>query len=63
MIRGIIAAGLAAFVIARGRDASDVPITTVFGSHTLAGFLVNTEEVKDNGAPGVQTNVRNGLDA
>ena len=50
-------------VIARGRDASDVPITTVFGSHTLAKFLVNTEEVKDNGAPGVQTNVRNGLDA
>jgi transglutaminase-like putative cysteine protease len=38
-------------VIARGRDASDVAITTVFGSHTLAKFLVKTEEGKVNGAP------------
>ncbi len=49
-------------VIARGRDASDVAITTVFGSHTLAKFLVKTEEGKVNGAPEVQTNVRNAKD-
>ena len=42
-------------VMARGRDASEVPITTVFGNHTLAKFLVNTEEVKDNRSPGVRT--------
>jgi transglutaminase-like putative cysteine protease len=47
-------------VIARGRDASDVAITTVFGSHTLAKFLVNTEEVKNKDALEVQTNARNG---
>jgi transglutaminase-like putative cysteine protease len=38
-------------VIARGRDASDVAITTVFGSHTVVKFLVRTEEVTNNGAP------------
>ena len=47
-------------VIARGRDATDVAITTVFGSHTLANFLVNTEEVKNNGALDGQTNACNG---
>jgi transglutaminase-like putative cysteine protease len=50
-------------VIARGRDASDVAITTVFGNHTLAKFLVNTEEVKDNGTPGVRTKSENGIDS
>ena len=42
-------------VMARGRDASEVPITTVFGNHTLAKFLVNTEEIKDNCASAVRT--------
>ena len=36
-------------VIARGRDAADVPITTVFGSYRLETFSVVTEEVKTNG--------------
>lgn len=47
-------------VIARGRDASDVAITTVFGNHSLANFRVNTEEVRDDGSR--QTNVLNGSD-
>jgi transglutaminase-like putative cysteine protease len=47
-------------VIARGRDASDVAITTVFGSHTLAQFLVNTEEVESNVALDAPTNAHNG---
>ncbi|MES2922032.1 MAG: transglutaminase family protein [Verrucomicrobiota bacterium] len=34
-------------VIARGRDASDVAITTVFGNHQLVNFSVFTEEVFD----------------
>ena len=33
-------------LIARGRDATDVPITNVFGVHTLAAFAVHTEEVE-----------------
>ena len=32
-------------LIARGRDAADVPITTTFGPNTLAGFRVWTDEV------------------
>ena len=32
-------------VIARGRDAGDVPITMVFGKHTIEHFQVVTEEV------------------
>ena len=32
-------------VMARGRDASDVAITTVFGNHTLEKFHVFTDEV------------------
>jgi transglutaminase-like putative cysteine protease len=32
-------------VIARGRDAGDVPITMVFGRHTIEHFSVVTEEV------------------
>jgi transglutaminase-like putative cysteine protease len=35
-------------VIARGRDASDVALTMVFGNHTLAGFSVVTEEVSED---------------
>jgi transglutaminase-like putative cysteine protease len=36
-------------VIARGRDAADVPITMVFGNHHLEKFSVVTDEVKMNG--------------
>lgn len=32
-------------LMARGRDASDVPLTNSFGFHTLAGFQVVTDEV------------------
>jgi transglutaminase-like putative cysteine protease len=35
-------------VIGRGRDAADVPITTVFGSHRLEKFSVLTEELRLN---------------
>jgi len=31
-------------LIARGRDATDVAITTSFGPHTLAAFEVVTDE-------------------
>ena len=31
-------------LIARGRDAADVAITTSFGANTLSSFLVHTEE-------------------
>jgi hypothetical protein len=31
--------------MARGRDATDVAITTSFGPNTLAGFKVVTDEV------------------
>jgi len=34
-------------LIARGRDATDVAITTSFGPHTLASFEVVTDEVKE----------------
>ena len=47
-------------VIARGRDARDVAITTVFGNHFLASFRVNTEEVSDDGSR--KTNVVDGSD-
>ena len=33
-------------LIARGRDAADVPITQTFGPNTLTGFKVWTDEVK-----------------
>jgi transglutaminase-like putative cysteine protease len=36
-------------VIARGRDAADVPIFMVFGNHHLEKFSVVTEEIKTNG--------------
>jgi transglutaminase-like putative cysteine protease len=36
-------------VIARGRDAADVPITMVFANHHLEKFNVVTEETKLNG--------------
>jgi transglutaminase-like putative cysteine protease len=34
-------------LIARGRDAADVPISNTFGPNTLAGFKVWTDEVAD----------------
>ena len=40
-------------LIARGRDASDVPITHTFGFNTLAGFTVWTDEVTEDQKTGV----------
>ena len=37
-------------MIARGRDASDVPLTISFGKHTLEAFSVLTEEIPAEGA-------------
>src|SRR4029078_5040131 len=34
-------------LIARGRDAADVAITTTFGPNTLQRFIVRTDEVLD----------------
>ena len=44
-------------VIGRGRDAVDVPITMVFGSHQLEKFSVVTEELKLNDSvnPGMRS--------
>jgi hypothetical protein len=36
-------------VIARGRDAADVPITMVFADHRLENFRVVTDEIRMNG--------------
>jgi len=38
-------------LMARGRDATDVAITTSFGPNTLAGFMVHTDEVPEPAAP------------
>jgi transglutaminase-like putative cysteine protease len=35
-------------LMARGRDATDVAISTTFGPNTLSGFKVLTEEVAQN---------------
>jgi transglutaminase-like putative cysteine protease len=37
-------------LMARGRDAIDVAITTTFGPNTLASFKVVTEDVADAAA-------------
>jgi hypothetical protein len=37
-------------LVARGRDAIDVAITTTFGPNTLGRFKVWTDEVKEPGA-------------
>jgi transglutaminase-like putative cysteine protease len=37
-------------LIARGRDAADIPMITTFGSHALARFAVVTEEIKEQEA-------------
>ena len=34
-------------LIARGRDAADIPMITTFGSHWLTRFTVVTEEIKE----------------
>jgi transglutaminase-like putative cysteine protease len=40
-------------LIARGRDATDVAITTSYGLHTLAAFKVFTDEVASGEAAAV----------
>jgi transglutaminase-like putative cysteine protease len=35
-------------LIARGRDAADIPMLTTFGSHALTRFTVVTEEIKES---------------
>jgi transglutaminase-like putative cysteine protease len=40
-------------LIARGRDAADVAISTTFGANTLQGFRVWTDEVAPKAAPAV----------
>ena len=40
-------------LIARGRDATDVAITTSYGLHTLADFKVFTDEVASGEAAAV----------
>jgi transglutaminase-like putative cysteine protease len=42
-------------VMARGRDATDVAITTSFGQATLASFQVITEEVNEHSSVSVRT--------
>jgi transglutaminase-like putative cysteine protease len=37
-------------VIARGRDAADVPMITTFGAHALTRFIVITEEMREGAA-------------
>jgi len=39
-------------LMARGRDAVDVPISNTFGSNTLLGFKVWTDEMAEAAAPG-----------
>ena len=46
-MRVTIIRGIGRIVIARGRDAADVAISTTFGSATLARFTVVTDEVVD----------------
>ena len=38
-------------LIARGRDAADVAISTTFGANTLKRFEVRTDAVSDESAP------------
>ena len=44
-------------LIARGRDATDVPISNPFGPNTLKSFIVYCDEITDEGVvipPGVK---------
>jgi hypothetical protein len=34
-------------LIARGRDAADIPMIATFGPHNLTRFTVVTEEIKE----------------
>ncbi|WP_372675340.1 transglutaminase-like domain-containing protein [Aquicoccus sp.] len=45
----------ARFLVARGRDAADVPLTQTFGSATMTGFLVWTEETDPKATAGLAT--------
>ncbi len=38
-------------LIARGRDAADVAISSTFGPNILSGFKVVTDEVKEGASP------------
>ncbi|HME69807.1 MAG TPA: transglutaminase family protein, partial [Myxococcota bacterium] len=38
-------------LIARGRDAADVPISSTFGPAKLLSFAVVTDEIGGTGAP------------
>jgi hypothetical protein len=37
-------------LIARGRDAADIPMIATFGSHALTRFAVVTEEIREHAA-------------
>jgi transglutaminase-like putative cysteine protease len=41
-------------LIARGRDAADVAISTTFGSAALARFIVVTDEVSEQKSPSLK---------
>jgi len=41
-------------LIARGRDAADVAISTTFGANMLKRFVVRTDEVTSEDAPAVR---------
>jgi transglutaminase-like putative cysteine protease len=43
---------MARVLLARGRDAADVPISNAFGRNTLQQFVVRTEEVRESWADG-----------
>jgi transglutaminase-like putative cysteine protease len=42
-------------VMARGRDAADVAISTSFGAAQLAGFAVTTVEISESALPLAKT--------
>jgi hypothetical protein len=44
--------------MARGRDATDVAISTSFGPNTLASFKVVTDEVSDAEAARIEATLR-----
>ena len=47
-IRATMCRGSAASVVARGRDAADIPLINSFGPHVLKSFRVWTYEVTDS---------------
>ena len=42
-------------VMARGRDAADVAISTSFGASQLASFAITTEEITESALPLAKT--------